>query len=49
MGGDTMTKGKNAKKEAKKKPKAALSGAASQGSTINMLNQQPSKKKKEYN
>jgi hypothetical protein len=41
-----MTKGKDAKKDAKKKP--VLSSAASQGSTINMLNQQPSKKKKEY-
>jgi hypothetical protein len=45
-GGDTMTKGKDAKKDAKKKP--VLSSAASQGSSINMLNQQPSKKKKEY-
>jgi hypothetical protein len=45
MGGDTMTKGKNAKKEAKKKPKVGPSGATSQAGTINMLNQQPSKKK----
>jgi hypothetical protein len=41
-----MTKGKDAKKDAKKKP--VPSSATSQGGVINMLNQQPSKKKKEY-
>ncbi|SED15118.1 hypothetical protein [Paenibacillus sp. GP183] len=41
-----MTKGKDAKKEAKKK--TVPSSVTSQGSTINMLNQKPSKKKKEY-
>jgi hypothetical protein len=41
-----MTKGKDAKKDPKKKP--APSSATSQGNTITMLNQQPSKKKKEY-
>jgi hypothetical protein len=46
MGGYTMTKGKDAKKDTKKKPVTA--SATSQGGTINMLNQQPSKKKKEY-
>jgi hypothetical protein len=46
QGGDMMTKGKDAKKDPKKKP--APSSATSQGNTITMLNQQPSKKKKEY-
>jgi hypothetical protein len=46
LGGDMMTKGKDAKKEPKKQP--VPSSVTSQGSTIKMLNQKPSKKKNEY-
>jgi hypothetical protein len=43
-----MTKGKDAKKDAKKKPKDSPTSATSQAGSINMLNQKPAKKKKEY-
>jgi hypothetical protein len=45
MGGDSMSKGKDTKKDVKKKP----ASATVQASAVSGLSQQSTKKKKEYN